>query len=246
MRAYITLEFKNLLVLPIHYNHIVQAVILKWIGDENYSKFIHDGGYTYNKRNYKMYTFSRLQGKFSFDRINKTISYLSPANLVLSTADDKFLEYVVNNVISKDSFRIGNNEVYVKEIRCVSNDIEGKNVVYTKSPIVVYSTVEINGRKKTYYYNPKEKEFEELIRNNLINKYNALYNEKPLDDEFHIKAIDNFRLKENIDLYKGIVIKGWTGEFEIDGAKKLLNLAYDTGLGSKNSQGFGCIEIKAQ
>lgn len=244
MRVYIKLEFENSLVLPIHYNHIVQAVILKWIGNENYSSFIHNEGYTYNKRNYKMYTFSRLQGRFSYNKINKTISYSSPVNLILSTADDKFLQYVVNNVISKDKFRIGNNDVYVKEVRCISKDIKRGNVVFTKSPIVVYSTADINGRKKTYYYNPREKEFEELIRQNLINKYNALYNKQPLENEFYIKPIENSKLKENIDIYKGIVIKGWTGEFEINGSNELLNLAYNTGLGSKNSQGFGCIELK--
>lgn len=43
--------------------------------------------------------------------------------------------------------------------------------------------------------------------------------------------------------YKGTVIKGYSGDFILKGNPELIKLAYDTGLGSKNSQGFGCIEV---
>ncbi|GAI77595.1 unnamed protein product [marine sediment metagenome] len=34
-------------------------------------------------------------------------------------------------------------------------------------------------------------------------------------------------------------IKAWLGTYQIHGKPELISLAYDTGLGSKNSQGFG-------
>ncbi|RKX92249.1 MAG: CRISPR-associated endoribonuclease Cas6, partial [Spirochaetes bacterium] len=41
----------------------------------------------------------------------------------------------------------------------------------------------------------------------------------------------------------GTIIKGWTGTFVLNGNRKILKLAYYTGLGSKNSQGFGMFEV---
>jgi len=43
--------------------------------------------------------------------------------------------------------------------------------------------------------------------------------------------------------YKGTVIKGWMGIYRLKGAVSLLKMALDAGLGAKNSQGFGCVEI---
>lgn len=44
------------------------------------------------------------------------------------------------------------------------------------SPVTIYSTLfSANGKKKTYYYSPFEKEFSQLIRANILKKYEALY-----------------------------------------------------------------------
>lgn len=39
------------------------------------------------------------------------------------------------------------------------------------------------------------------------------------------------------------MIKGWLGIYEKDGDPRLLKLAYSAGLGAKNSQGFGMIDV---
>lgn len=39
------------------------------------------------------------------------------------------------------------------------------------------------------------------------------------------------------------LIRAWLGTYQIHGKPELISLAYDTGLGSKNSQGFGMFEI---
>ncbi len=43
--------------------------------------------------------------------------------------------------------------------------------------------------------------------------------------------------------YKDTIIKGYTGKLRLSGPKELLQLAVDGGIGSKNSQGFGCVEV---
>lgn len=75
MRANVEMTFKDKLEIPLQYNYLVQAMILNWLGDEKYQKFIHDKGYEYNNRIYKMYTFSKLYGKFSINSKNDTITF---------------------------------------------------------------------------------------------------------------------------------------------------------------------------
>jgi len=97
--------------------------------------------------------------------------------------------------------------------------------------------------KKTYYYNPSEKEFPMLIKENIIKKYKAFYRKMPSSEEFFIEPIKLDNRNEKIVIYKGFVIKGWMGKFKLKGEPELLKLAYNAGLGAKNSQGFGMFEI---
>jgi CRISPR-associated endoribonuclease Cas6 len=244
MRLNINVGFKEKLSLPIHYNNILQAVILNWLGDENYQKFIHDCGYKIGKRKYKLFTFSKIYGKFKINRERKIIDFFDNAHFTVSSLENKFLSYLALNVIEKDNFKFGNNIVEVDSIETVHNRISEREEVYTKSPIVMYSTFKNYAGNKTYYYNPLEHEFSELIRKNLIHKYEAYYDKLPTKDDFSISPLNRKKLKERVVIYKGYVIKGWDGEFLIEGSKELMDIAYNAGIGSKNSQGFGCIEIK--
>ncbi|KAF2960854.1 hypothetical protein AS161_03965 [Fervidobacterium sp. 2310opik-2] len=63
MRGILTLKLDKPLTLPIHYNHILQAAILNLLSDENYSKFIHDTGFQFGKRRFKMFAFFRAENE---------------------------------------------------------------------------------------------------------------------------------------------------------------------------------------
>jgi len=43
--------------------------------------------------------------------------------------------------------------------------------------------------------------------------------------------------------FKGTVVKGWHCVLGLEGPRDLLQLALDAGLGSKNSQGWGCVDL---
>jgi len=109
------------------------------------------------------------------------------------------------------------------------------------SPLVTYSTLPTaGGGAYTYYYSPFEPRFEELIGANLAKKH-LLVHGRPADtDGFAIRPgkVEDRDLK--VTYYKETVIKGWMGEYELSGDPELLQLALDAGLGSKNSQGYGC------
>ena len=58
-----------------------------------------------------------------------------------------------------------------------------------------------------------------------------------------IEPVKREYLKERGRNFKGIIIKGWTGHFYLKGDKELIELSLDTGLSTRNSAGFGMIEV---
>lgn len=243
MRAVINFKLNSPLILPIQYNHIIHGAILNWIENEEYQKFIHDQGFKVENRKYKLYTFSKLQGRFTMDSKNKKIIYHSGVNLLISSYDERLLSCIVNSLIIKHKIRILDYDVEIDNIETYCRNVDSNEIkVYTKSPITVYSTFQVNDKNKTYYYSPYEEEFGQLIQRNLINKYVAFHGKEPDDKNFSIELLDRRKPKESAIIYKNILIKGWSGEFLLKGSKELLNIAYQAGVGSKNSQGFGCIE----
>lgn len=97
------------------------------------------------------------------------------------------------------------------------------------------------GDKKTYYYSPFEAEFSKLVDANAKKKF---YITKKRNIKSRLK-MQPLRVKESIIIYKEIVVKGWSGLFQLSGPKSLIKIVYETGLGSKNPQGFGMFEVLA-
>lgn len=240
MQLKITFGFEKL-TLPFSYNRIFQALILKWINDKQYASFIHEKGFLFNKRKYKLFTFSNLFGKFVIDKENKTFTFFNNANFLLSSHDNLFVEYVGNTLLKEKFFKIKGQKLEVLNIELKRFPNINKARVVAKSPITVYSTKVINGKKWVNYYSPNEPEFIILIKDNLIRKYRAYYGENP-NGTIGIKHIGK-NPKQRIVIYKNTVIKGWLSVFELEGSKDLMELAFDSGLGSKNSLGFGCIDL---
>jgi CRISPR-associated endoribonuclease Cas6 len=120
------------------------------------------------------------------------------------------------------------------------------------SPITCYSTLKkADGKSKVYYYNPFEEEFSLLLKNNLKKKYQLIFGKTPKNFEFEITPYKVSKKDEKIVLYKKITkrqrkpttIRAWMGVYFLKGDPQILKLSYDAGLGSKNSQGFGCWEV---
>jgi CRISPR-associated endoribonuclease Cas6 len=182
-----------------------------------------------------------LERPVLIDRKKKRFVFPKDISLYFSSVDNDFFRYVFNSIINVDEYvHIGQNKAVISKIELIRQDISQKEIVAAMSPITIYSTLLTpENNKKTYYYNPYEKEFSSYIRKNLIHKYIALHGDNPTNDNFLIVPKKNIR--ECIIKYKGFIIKGYTGMFEIEGAQELMDIAFCAGLGGKNSQGMGLI-----
>jgi len=81
-----------------------------------------------------------------------------------------------------------------------------------------------------------------LIVENLNKKYRTLKGE----DATFLGSVKPFKVSshnQRIIIYEGTVIKCWDGAYELSLPPELFSLAFEAGLGAKNSQGFGCVEV---
>ncbi|MBO8159475.1 CRISPR-associated endoribonuclease Cas6 [Thermosyntropha sp.] len=245
MRITVNLTADKEITLPQHYNHIVQGFIYRQITDKDYRDFLHNQGYKYGSRSFKLFTFSKLLGDITVDRDKKVVTFASPVRLVISSPVEKFITDVAETLIRGGVKVLGNNLVEVEGIKVHREpDFRDKVLVKMLSPVVAYST-EINAeRKKTRYYSPWEEKFTALINQNLHKKFEIINREK-CADEIEVIPVGNGGDKfSRIIYYKNFIVKGYDGDYWLRGNPELIKIAYNTGLGSKNSQGFGCFEIK--
>ena len=242
MRVKLIFDSDELVYLPNSYNKIIQGFLYSHASEEFIEK-VHDGGINYENRYYKMFTFSRiLTGKF--EKVESGFNFYPPFTLIFSSILDDFVKDVIEGILKDKNLRLGQNE-NLRLIKLTSEhfiDLNKKMKIEMLSPVTIYSTFEKeNGKKHAHYYNPREKEFSKQLNNNAVRKYEAYYDKEYSGEGIKIKPVKvDEKKNKNIIMYHGGAIVGWDGIYELSGDPELIKITYDTGLGSKNSQGFGC------
>jgi len=216
--------------------------------DRALSEWLHEKGHAYGQRRFKLFTFSRLFGKREMR--NGRVRFDGPAHFYLSAVDSEVLGSFAEHLLTKPAVRLGSAECRVAEVGVEPEPrIDPAKPVLVKaiSPITAYSTLQApNGRKKTYYYAPQEKEWSEALVANIARKAKALEWAADVDEDLRGAYVKPYKVKmadQKILDFKGTVIKGWTGLYEGKLPEPYFRLAYDAGFGAKNAQGFGMVEV---
>lgn len=244
MRLKITFSFQDKLILPSSYQLAIQSMIYSLITDKEIKSFLHEVGYKLEKRIYKPFTFSWLQGKHQI-REGKII-FSSPVTLHISSCWDPMIKSLCNALLTQSFFTLHHQKINIENLEMMKDPIFSESMlVRTLSPITMYSTVEIpSGRKVTHYYDIRDPEFTILIRNNLIKKARAFFNLDLSERPFSFTPHGQVHAKQQKTMrYKGTVIKAWHGVFCMQGDPQLQQIAYQTGAGGKNGQGYGMLSI---
>jgi len=239
---HITIEFscEKPVTLPFHYNHIVQGFIYNTI-DERLADFLHEKGYG-EGRNFKLFCFSNIIEKAHIKSESGRIIFGRKVSFVISSPVDYFCESFANGLF-KRTLILGENILEVESIKIDRQQINSDIMhIETISPVTAYSTlVKADGRKYTCFFQPGEEDFRRIVEENLRKKYRAFTGREPSQELITIKTLGQTR--QHIVLYKGFIIKGYTGRLLMSGPQELLQMALDAGLGGKNSQGFGCVRL---
>lgn len=233
--------------LPVHYNHHVQAMIYRQIRQPALRDFLHQHGFALGGRRFKLFTFSRLLGRPRFHRASQQLIFRPPIHLVICSPVPVVLQEIANGLLREGRVWVAGVSLEVREVKVRDNVVRTREVVVRMlSPLVTYSTVPVGTGSYTYYYSPFEPRFRELVLANLAKKYLLVFG-RPADEtgfEIAPERVDPADLK--IVNYKETVIKGWMGTYRLTGDPQLLEMALSAGLGAKNSQGFGCCELRGE
>lgn len=237
MRIKVSMSVDKDIILPIAYNHIIQKAIYNILDDE-YAAKLHDSGYVYKNKIFKLFNFSKLIIQNKTIKNNKIIIHKGKVELIISSIDESFIFKIISSFIKYKCLKFKEGILKIDTIYSKKQLNTKRIVVFSISPVIV---VKPTRGSKTEFYNPTNDEFIDSIKNNIIAKYSAFYKE-----EYHgilnINILDKDNIKKRIDKYKNWVYEGYIGGFIIEGDVNIIELAYSCGIGSKNSQGFGCIE----
>jgi len=221
------------IVLPLGYNSILQGFLYSLFSKELADE-LHTRGFLYEKRGFKLFTFSKLIGK-GFKIIDKTIYFSPPVTLYFASAVEKITYDLVQSLIKRRGLCLGENRVSLISVKVLNPPTFEKSGIYqTLSPISVYST-----KDKKRFFTPKDDEFERLIKENIRKKYMILTGKLLEEFDFIIRPIGRYR--QAFVRYKGGVKEGTEGKFFIECEPAVMGKIYDTGIGANNSAGFGMI-----
>jgi len=226
------------LTLPINYQYVLQSAIYSHIAtDEEKKAFVHNKGWKYEDRSYRLFQFSGLEGRYTV--ANKQITFDGEVTWEIRSIDARLIQ-VLQESIREDGLQLLKQELQVTKMKLEDDEIEDEDILIEMiSPICVYAT---DANKHTYFFSPDEEGFAEAVVENFIRKY-AAYSGNFADEGIEIIPISVSARDKVITKYKGFYMDGWKGRYRLIGKRKYLNFLYQVGIGAKNAQGFGMFRV---
>lgn len=204
---------------------------------------LHDVGYSERDKRFRMFVFSPIWEKGPVLGPWKAVSF--EVRSPIEGAIDALAELLSE----RGTLRLGSFILPVIGLEAADHLLfYPEVVVQTLSPVTVHKTVykQTAGspqQKRTIFPSPNEEMFSALLSKNLASKLSVLH--IPVAPEIKIEPEPD-TISHRDMVFKGTKIKGWEGRFRLRAEPKVIAFLYYTGIGTRNSQGFGMFRIEAQ
>lgn len=256
MNLSITLTRKRGNCLPVNYQYPLSAWIYKVIAraDEKHAAFLHEHGFAFDRKAFKMFTFSQLDLRPYQMQGNIIQLHGTDIKLILRFHIDASLENFVKGLFINQHCGLGDRtaqaDFEVTKVETFASPYFTTTMRYECLSPIVLATGRDDGSRE--YLSPEDPRYGRILVTNLTRKLNAmaLYNNT---DEYVIPGDASFRLL-NTPRKKGVTIKANTPEqtkmigylfhFELTAPVELHEIGYASGFGQENSMGMGCVEVK--
>lgn len=211
----------------------------------------------------KLFNFSKLiipGGR----RIEETllIPGMKPVQLYISSPMlEDFIQHFVIGLFQQQEILIRAQNLGARFIveaveTAVTPNFQAQQKFKCLSPIVVSGKHIYAGRQQEYFMRPGDAELSEAIRKNLINKYQLIFKYLPNDDSLkfsldpdYVKRKGGFEKLSKLITIKefhkneSTQIKAFESPFYFAGSAELMQIAWECGIGQRNSLGFGMIDV---
>lgn len=223
--------------LPLAHKYPVQSLIYHILSqDPGFSAQLHDGGFSAGNRRFKLFTFGDLTGNYRIE--NGTICFRDFISLEVRSPEPAFLETLEKCARTGQTYTLNGNALTLIALRRDARTVTQNQIrVQTLSPVTAHTTL---ADGTTRYFSPEEPEFLQALVGNAYRKLMSFGQPIPAGSLF---ILPQGSFKKVVTTYKGTYITAWKGEFLLKGNPELLTFLQDTGLGAKNSQGFGMFRV---
>ena len=234
MQLIITMRRPEKCRVPFNYNHQLQSAIYAKLREAGYSDFLHDGGYSSSHR-YKAFVFGSLRGKHTV--ADGHFLFEDSIKWEVRSPVFAFCDALQQSLENDSRIRLFDAVLPVTDLALGNKHFrDGEYTFAANSPVCVYRTEE-NG--STTYFAPTDDAFVRYLLLNYRNKYAAIAGEEP--PELSISPLPHQR--KIVTNFKGTWINSFKGKYVIAGSGKGITFLYNAGLGAKNSQGFGLLDV---
>lgn len=238
MQFTLTFTLDSPLTLPISHHHLLQAMLYQTLRNApNYNTFLHDYGYYYENHSFKLFTFSQLIGNYKISQSN--IIFFDSVKLEVRSPLKDFCQFFAETARNQKCWQLGNQILQLSDFLAQDNQITSSQIkIHMQSPLCISRTIVDGTQKKPQYLTPLDTDFAALINANFQKKYKAATGILPSGD-VSIETLKVNQKDKYVTRFKGIYITGWKGIYELSGSPEYLTFLYNTGIGARNSQGFG-------
>ncbi|MEM2873035.1 MAG: CRISPR-associated endoribonuclease Cas6 [Nitrososphaerales archaeon] len=242
MRLKLLLEATEDIVIPWSYRSDLTRLVYGLVGlaDKDYASWLYNKGYVRERKVYRMFCYSDLECA-RFEVSSEGFKVRGSMVWQLTSPDENFIKKLMSgiNILSNKLEIFGSKIEVLDAIETRMPSIDRAITFHTISPIVVSKQDKGKG-SPPLYLSPQNHSFTESIERNLLFKWEA-FNGKPIEQQgFQIRVWDP---KSKLVPIFNIKVRAWHLKLQMWGSDELVRFAYDTGLGERNSQGFGMIEV---
>ncbi len=222
-------------VIRYDYQHSMSSMLYNMLidVDEKYKDF-HDS------KDYKFFTFSRLEIPRRRALKDGLAILCDDTYLWVSSPSSSIVRDLAGAFATVDAVKIAGLGFAIAGIASLSPFVPRETETFrTISPVIVRTTIQTNGKTKTWDLSPEDPGFVSKLLENLCRKYEAFYEHSPqgtieevqisYDKQQRIQILDTFHRAHLMNI-------------TMRGDPELIKFAYDCGLGEKNSMGFGMLQ----
>ena len=174
-----------------------------------------------------------------FKAMNFRIVYTENNILIKFVAIDKENEKTIATKVLLEGLKLGEIHISQTELS-LENRHENQRIKIQVGGFVTCAIKDGTSSRKIYL-EPKSHKFQEILYNNTLQKYEALFN-KAYIGELKITLIHQ-KPKEKLFHYSRGAIKAWYGVYEIEASTEMLDMILDTGMGGDCMKGLGFVEL---
>lgn len=247
MRLEIRFVAERPLLVPLHYNHLLQGFIYHHL-DPQLASWLHHEAYSLEHKHYKMFVFSRLEGSYNLrkDEAGQKWMHFHNPSLEFRSINPEIVSALAECLLNSDAISLGKNhcQVVLRNLPDPQPDMQRPLLVRADSPITLHGNPAPDEEHSVHYFHPFETAWQQGLLENLANKARALqWQDAPSLEHSRIRSVQVSHKDKAIVRYKDFWLRGWRGLYSLQLPEPYFWLAYHSGLGVRNAQGFGFIRL---